>query len=312
MNNKIRKNQLMSVMLISFTVLGIIFMYRFLILHEVREYDLRPLLKIKNGDPNFLSTYFTACIPLTIYRYRQSQQLHQSFFYVLLAGFFLLCTIMNQSRMGIIALVTILLLLAGMLKWERKMILISLASVSLFLSSLFSFGDKILTRFINMSDASNMDRLKTLNAGYRTFLKSPWFGVGWNQSSEYYYQFSEFPAFQSAASPYEVHNTILKIVCETGILGLMLYVFFISVIAKAIVKNYNRDKELAVMNMAIVLGLMINSMTISAGYKEIYILWMILIYIVCNHDGMAYVFISRGLTLAPILGTKILDNRIMS
>ncbi len=272
-------DELINLFILSFGLLGLIFLYRFLILNEVRDYDLRPLLRMKNGDPNFLSTYFTACVPFSLYRYGQSRQVWKGMMYAALTAFFILCTIMNQSRMGIIALVVTLLMMMFLLKWRYRLSLFFIA-ISLPLGSLFfSFGNKILLRFRNMDDTSNVDRLKTLNAGIRTFLESPWFGVGWNKSSQYYYQFSEYPAFQSTTAPYEVHNTLLKIGSETGLLGMSLYCVVLILVAAAILQAMKRNKELAIINMAVITSLMINTMTISAGYKDIYIFLLIVIFI---------------------------------
>ncbi|HAZ13618.1 MAG: hypothetical protein A2X86_13880 [Bdellovibrionales bacterium GWA2_49_15] len=273
-----RHEQLIKVVLFSFTVLGVIFLYRYKILHEVREYDLRPLLRIKNGDPNFLSMYFTLCIPLAGFEYRNAKKLAMRLVYVVILLLFFVCTVMNQSRMGIIALFITSAIMMIFLKWRLRLQNILLGFVVICMTLIFSSGGEILTRFNHMADTSNLDRLKTLKAGVKTFIEYPFAGVGWNNSSAHYYTFSQYPPFQSEAAPYEVHNTFLKIASELGILGFFLYTTFLGIIVIAILETWKEDRERAVVNSAMLACLFVNALTISAAYKDIYILLMILIF----------------------------------
>jgi len=136
-----------------------------------------------------------------------------------------------------------------------------------------------------MTDTSNQDRMKTLLAGLYTFMKAPLFGVGWNNSSAYFYKFAGYPAFQSEISPYEVHDTALKILSELGIFGLTYYVGVISIIARKLVLYARFDKELSRLMLIALSSLTLNSLTISIGYKDIYILFLIVIFTLANTNN---------------------------
>ena len=280
-----KKNILANIFLISIFCLSLIFIFRYLVLGEVRDYDLRPLLNIKNGDPNILSTYFTAAIPFTVYFYRTNVNRSRKLGYLLMCLMFVACTFLNQSRMGLITLAISMLLILLLLPWKINK---SALLVFFFITSvavLYLFGAKILIRFSHMTDTSNQDRMKTLLAGLYTFMKAPLFGVGWNNSSAYFYKFAGYPAFQSEISPYEVHDTALKILSELGIFGLTYYVGVISIIARKLVLYARFDKELSRLMLIALSSLTLNSLTISIGYKDIYILFLIVIFTLANTNN---------------------------
>lgn len=60
------RNTILNSIILSYFLFGLYFIYRYLILHETREYDLRPLLKIRHGDANFLCTFFAMTTPLSL------------------------------------------------------------------------------------------------------------------------------------------------------------------------------------------------------------------------------------------------------
>lgn len=278
-----KKENLIDITILAFFTLSVIFLYRYLILSEVREFDSRPLLKIRHGDPNFLSTFFTAAIPLSLYKYRIHRRKPEKFVYFILFMLFTVCTIITQSRMGMISLVLTVALSIYLFDWKINKFKLSGFLLLLVTGISVPFLNKIITRFANLADQSNLDRLKTYDAGKEIFFSSPWVGVGWNNSSEFFYQISGYPLFQSTTQSYEVHNTALKLLSELGIVGFGLFFFFFLKIVRTTHFTRKRNREIGTTGLVILIGLLANSFTIAAAYKDLFIYFMILIFIL-NSD----------------------------
>ena len=59
LNKERLKNCILNSVVFFYTVFAFYFLYRFFVLHEAREFDLRPTLHIRHGDPNFLCLFFS-------------------------------------------------------------------------------------------------------------------------------------------------------------------------------------------------------------------------------------------------------------
>ncbi|UOF01845.1 O-antigen ligase family protein [Bdellovibrio reynosensis] len=226
------RNLILNSLVLSYSILGVYFLYRYLVLHEAREFDLRPLLNIRHGDPNFLCTFFSMTLPLALLQAWQAFSRHKStqgVMFLTAALFLGACAIITQSRMGLIAL----LLGLGVLFCRRithhpkesrfKLLVAPLVFVSL----LFAFlATDVAKRFTEIKDKSNLDRLLTYDNGLKVFSDHPVFGAGMHQAKNFFYQNTNYPHFQSEVRPLEIHNTYLNVLAELGVIGFAAFAGF--------------------------------------------------------------------------------------
>lgn len=276
----LQKNENREILLNAFiafyTILAVYFLYRYLVLHEVREFDLRPQLKIRNGDANFLCTFFSMMIPLSVMKSTlayQSKQKKHSFLFAFSAAILTLCTLLTESRMGIIATATGLIYLFSrpIFGSNKKMII---GSLLFGLIMVGMNGERISKRFVAMEDKSNSDRVLTWENGLRVFADYPLFGVGIHKASKSLYENTMYPNFQSEMRLLDVHNTVLKTLAELGIFGLLIFgILFLWPWRKAI--QMKSDQRYFLISSLIILTMSV--MTIGLTYKDLFILHLFLI-----------------------------------
>lgn len=277
MQNRESREILLNAFIAFYTILAVYFLYRFLVLHEVRNIDLRPQLKIRNGDANFLCTFFSMMIPLSVMKSTlafQNKQKKHSLLFAFSAVILAICTILTESRMGIIATVAGLFYLFSRPIFgshRKKMILGSLFFGLLIVGMNF---DRISKRFVEIEDKSNSDRVLTWENGLKVFSDYPLFGVGIHKASKTLFKNTIFPDFQSEMKFLDVHNTILKTLAELGIFGLIIFgILFLWPWRKAIqMKSENRYYLISSLTI-----LTLSMMTLGLTYKDLFILHLFLI-----------------------------------
>lgn len=102
-------------------------------------------------------------------------------------------------------------------------VLVTAAALAAFLFSDLSIfqlpRDRLLQSF-STRDWSNLTRFYSMQAGWRAFLLSPVVGVGWGQFSFHFPLLVDPLGLQSQFSWPVVNNFFLKVLCETGVVGL--------------------------------------------------------------------------------------------
>lgn len=229
-----RTNQtklLLDLVLFFYLIFGMYFLYRYLILGEVREFDLRPTLNIRHGDPNFLSAFFAMVFPLAFMRGVQKLKDNLRFsaaYNFFLGSFFILCSFMTESRMGILSiLVTLAYLTIATLKYVKFRWHLVVGSLMVVLIVLVQ-GNSLLDRFSQMEDKSNVDRVKTFRNGFMLVADNPFFGVGYHQAKNSFFKNTGYPLFQTEFKQLEVHSAPLEILAELGLFGLVTFVLLFS------------------------------------------------------------------------------------
>lgn len=88
--------------------------------------------------------------------------------------------------------------------------------------------EHVINRFIDMgSDSSSMERMAMWGLALSSFVKSPIFGIGFQNyrglySTSLYYLFASEANIQSYQR-LDAHNVYLQVLCETGVVGFLLY-----------------------------------------------------------------------------------------
>jgi O-antigen ligase len=277
MNKDEYKDKILNSIIIFYFIFGLYFLYRFLILHEVRDFDQRPLLRIRHGDANFLCTFFSMMVPLPLMQawkaHNKKQILATSLF--LLAGlFFFICAFLTESRMGLISIVIgiIYLLTRPILPFSKSMLLIIFflfASITIALN-----GERLLQRFADIEDKSNTDRYLTWQNGWQVFKDNPVVGAGIHKAKDFFYQNTNYPPFQSEFKPLEVHNTFLKVAAELGLIGLCL---FMLLFLWPWIKSFKRSSSDRYFLLCSMIILTLSIMTIGLVYKDLFVLHLFII-----------------------------------
>lgn len=199
------------------------------------------------------------------------------FFWILIITVFIVATFLSYSRASWLSLVFIFLLyLAIHFKIKMQFIIIVLVSISL--AGYFSYNT-IKTKFQNnksvsnkdvgqhlesmgniKSDASNAERLNRWYCAWQMFLDKPLFGFGPGT-----YQFNYGPyqikELVTRISTYKgdkgnAHSDYLGYLCETGLIGLLIYLRLIYSTMKLGLKNiYNKDNQYKNLSMVLLLSL---------------------------------------------------------
>lgn len=226
------RDLVLNFLVLFYSILGVYFLYRYLVLHEAREFDLRPLLNIRHGDPNFLCTFFSMTLPLALLQAGQAfsrRKYAQAVLFVAAAIFLGACAIITQSRMGLVAL----LMGLGFLFTRKLTNHPKETGIKLFLGPILIatlvfafFSTDIAKRFTEIKDKSNLDRILTYDNGLKVFSDNPLFGAGMHQAKNFFYRNTNYPHFQSEVRPLEVHNTYLNVLAELGLVGFLSFAGF--------------------------------------------------------------------------------------
>jgi O-antigen ligase len=264
-------------------LLSIYFQYLYHILNEIREYDSRPLLKIRHGDANFLCTILSFAIPMGIYttlKFKYENKIIISAAFGIMTFNIIIAAILTQSRMGLSALVIAIVYL--FLKKELKIRKLSLITVLIsLLVTLFIFGQSIVNRFENIADKSNADRMLTYINGIKIIENSPYFGVGMHNAKNFFYQNTQYPHFQSEFHQLDIHNTYLKIFAELGVFAFIALIVFIFKTIQKSNRNNNLDKNFIISSLLIII---ISSLTIGISYKDFYYIELIIIFSLASRN----------------------------
>ncbi len=272
MNQARYQKLFLKVFTLFYMIFGLYFMYRYLILNEVREFDLRPLLKIRHGDPNFLCTFFSMMIPIPLmllYGEIKDKHYHHAAFYFVAALLLIICAYLTESRMGLISVIVGLIYL--MTRPVFKISKVLLIIVSLFLGAFFFLvrGERVLNRYTAINDLSNVNRILTFENGFQVFLDNPLLGSGIHKASSFYYKNTGYPHFQSEFRPLVVHNTFIKVWAELGLIGLTFFlIFYLWPICKAL--KMQDDKRYFIIASFIILT--ISCFSIGIPYKDLFVL----------------------------------------
>lgn len=243
-----------------------IFLYHYKVLGEVREWDLRPLILTKNGDPNFMCTLFSFFLPLCWYA-----SLKRKEFLVLIPVLFY-CAFLTESRMGLLALfIAHIYLFSKVYKKHPRFVLGAVVVLALG-AAVFGIYTTGFSRFAEMKDASNLDRIKTMKNGWQLFIENPFFGVGWGRAPLTYFENSSFPNFQTDHLRLEVHNTPIQVLAELGFMGFAAFAFIIGTVLQSVFRNRKQNPELFTASVAALLVLGLNSLTLPLQNKDFVLL----------------------------------------
>lgn len=271
---------LLNSLVIFYVILGVYFLFRYFVLHEAREYDDRPTLSIRHGDPNFLCAFFSMTVPLALLQARDFFRGKRWDLGVIYIGFSLFlagCAVVTESRMGLIALLVGLGIITLHIVREKRIglvpVLTSLA-VGVFLLALIGTQTPLFKRFSEIKDKSSSDRVLTYENGIKVFFDHPLLGVGMNRAKDFYYENTRYPDFQSESKQLVVHNTYLGLAAELGLLGTAIFLGMILWALRGILKSRDDVRPFLISSLVIIL---LSAMTVGMAYKDLIIVQLFLL-----------------------------------
>ncbi len=201
-----------------------------------------PRLRGTACEPLYLGSYLLAVLPLLLLPERR--RWHLATFG---AGLLLLLATWARGAWlagGVAAAVGLILARrAGLRARPRPALALGLlgALVLLILAILLLGGGEALLlplrrlgQSLNLRDWSNLTRYYSMQAGWRAFLLSPLWGVGWGQFAFHFPALVDPLGLQSQFAWPVVNNYPLQILCETGLIGLGVFLAAAALLVRAV------------------------------------------------------------------------------
>lgn len=97
----------------------------------------------------------------------------------------------------------------------------------------------LLERFSTAgTDNESMTRFAMWNLCFEKFKEHPIFGIGWAQFPQQYYRYLYLPWYDEKYKFLNAHNVYLQLLCEAGIVGLLLFIMIVSFNLFMVIKTY--------------------------------------------------------------------------
>ncbi len=185
------------------------------------------------GNPNVLGEYLLLIIPTAVACFFVAKNNIFKLFYFFAAGVMMVCLILTYSRgcyLGIMVAAGVFMVLL-----DRRFIILGILGLLLMP---FVLPDTIINRFMsigNMQDSSTSYRFY-IYMGTISMLKDYWLsGIGPGQSA--YNKVYPYYGYNQISAPHS-HNTFLQVMCDTGIMGIILFVSVIYQFFKLLFRAY--------------------------------------------------------------------------
>jgi len=243
------------------------------------------------GNVNYVSNYLASIIPLLIVGILILKNKIINIFSFISLILSLFTVLIGQTRSVYFALFIslLLMLIIGLLnkkiriflkiKYKRIIIILLAITISILLfinppgvpEDQKPF-DKMFGRIASVISAdfdvgSAYQRQLEWQTGIEMFKDSPVFGFGLGSykllSTDYQEKFtaSEGKYFGHFDKPYEAHSDIIQILSETGIIGMMLFIFFIVYIYKGAIRRILKGNIIILSYLAVISVILIHSFT---------------------------------------------------
>ncbi|NLK36957.1 MAG: hypothetical protein GX299_02600, partial [Epulopiscium sp.] len=242
--------------------------------------DIRFRVYSTLGNPNVLGEYFLLIIPIAFAYFLNTKHWFFKLFFLGSCGVMMLCLILTYSRGCYVGILVAMGLFLVML--DRRFIL--LAVLGLFMLP-FVLPETIINRFLsigNMADSSTSYRVY-IWLGTIAMLKDYWMcGIG--PGTEAFNQVYPAYAFNSISAPHS-HNLYLQIICDAGVVGILLFAGVIFHFYKGAFGAMHREtkkenKVLLAASISAVSGFLVQSLFDYTfyNYRVMLLFWIVLAF----------------------------------
>jgi O-antigen ligase len=178
------------------------------------------------GNPNEVAYALVILVPIALILASKSGWPVRIGIWLILAVY-MVAIFLTFSRGGLLALFAVI----GLMGWKQKSVVIRAAMAAALVGGLVVIG-MFWTRssggFSNMKqDGSVQERMVTLEAGMKMFLRNPLLGIGPGDSSVAYALYAGRDANCGCHDQLVVHNAYIQALGELGLVGFIPFIFFI-------------------------------------------------------------------------------------
>ena len=230
-------------------------------------------------NPNVLGEYLLLAIPMSVGLMWTKKKWLSKIFYLGTTGILFLALILTFSRgcwIGLMVTAAAFVTFVSGKLWG--LLLLALPVLP------FVIPDSIIKRFTsvgNMEDTSTSYRV-FIWMGTFALLKDYWFG-GIGMGQEAFTNIYPFYSYNGIVAPH-AHNTFLQLWVETGIWGLLVFVFIMFMYFKytaGIMKQHKKGSDVHTLSVALssgILGFLVQSMFDNTfyNYRVFMIFWLVL------------------------------------
>ncbi len=209
--------------------------------------------------PNFFASYLIAFLPFVFFA-KTKYPLFDNLFRILIS----VVIIFTQSRLALFLMIGFYLIYAyekrvyltskllNKLRTNKRLLTVSAVSV---ITAFIIVMPYVYLRLNTVPEAfddpgSMTTRFKLAQEAFSLITQYPISGVGLNRSLEFYGVNPVTDIFQNMrpSSFYKIHNLFLEIAAETGIIGLMFFLLFVSLVIKKYLNDRNKIESLWIKN----------------------------------------------------------------
>ncbi|MCK4352409.1 O-antigen ligase family protein [candidate division WOR-3 bacterium] len=184
------------------------------------------------GQTNYIAAFYVVLIPIVISLIFNEKLMWRKSLFLLITLFLFSGLIFTSSRGGMIAtMVAIFILLAGLLRRNLSLQLVSVIGFIILVVWLHPASKFLILRFVDFQTSiSALTRIVRWEETWHVFKSHPIFGVGLENLCYHLQHFSYLIL--------SAHNLILEALSQTGIIGLFGLMFLFFSTFKMLLKNY--------------------------------------------------------------------------
>ena len=229
------------------------------------------------GGPNELAGLLFALLPLLIALYRSTYNISARILLLTCGALSLVAISLTGARIVVIALIVLSLFYTMQSKHKFSTFLACVVIAFLIWHSLpVEYKERYLTLEHYAQggelDGSNAQRLEIWKTGRQIFLKYPILGVGAEQFPTAYALFYLKGAHRAWMNP---HNLIIQVACELGVVGLVVFGYFLWQIAKGMaavirkrrIRGIELNYQVAIACSAMFVGIAVISLVSHTLYR---------------------------------------------
>ena len=194
-------------------------------------------LEFPNSFANWLVTVAPLCVSLAVFRMKENLYRRAG---ALLGILLFASLVLTLNRGAILSFIPAVLFIAAKRGGAFKKTIIALLAVTVLLFGISAFleGDAGVLRYV-LRPSSVSHRITLAKACVRMFLDRPFFGHGINTFMGIYGDYMNTSNFSVSYA----HNCYLQIMVETGIFGLLAFLWIILAFFRSSMKDINRRKD---------------------------------------------------------------------
>ena len=256
--NKKDFNTIVTILVFSATMVALYGLFQYVVGVDIDaawlDVENNPDVKVRVfsvfNNPNILAEYLVMIIPISVSLFWYTKRLDKKIIFLGTTLIMILALVLTLSRGGWIgfafsALVFILLI--------EKRLLLSIIPISL--GAIYLLPQTILNRILsigNLTDSSNAYRIKMWGITLDIIRDYPIAGVGFG-----HLPFKQtYETYIRTMPIYHSHNTYLQTAAETGIPGLIVFLFFLFILFKYGINNLikTEDRYIRILSAGVLSG----------------------------------------------------------